>query len=220
MQFSPTDFVLATACQDRAVRFWDLETFSLLDSCGPVADAATACCFAADGASLLAAHEDGLKEYSYEPADVAAYGSAAWGSVADLAQWGDATAAACMRGPAVVIWCLERADDGAQPTGSHPGHAQAAPCSQHAGSGAGERASNGKAAAPPCASQASPDDHNAAAHVPGLGAVERGVDSRRAGAALGGAGKSALAEPAPAERHIDVGAEAVQARSCCTIFLH
>ena len=204
VHFSPIDFVLATACQDSVVRFWDLETFSVLDSCGPEANAATACCFLPDGSSLLAAHEDGLRAYSFEPAGVTTYASAPLGCAADMAVWDDSAVAACLQGAVVSVWSLPGADDARPSAGAPSSDPQAPSLSPSVHSGAGARVSTG-CAAPPVAPAAAPPPETCAnncaapAHVPGVGVVERG-----AGHAVSAAGEDGTSRSsAPAERQLD-----------------
>jgi hypothetical protein len=105
--FNPCEFVLATTCKDRSVRFWDLETFLVLDTIGPEATAAHSCYFVGDGSTLLAAYQDSLKQYAYDPAATVKHIDVQWGHVVDLAMWNNNAVAASLNGPTVSVWCLE-----------------------------------------------------------------------------------------------------------------
>lgn len=37
LEYHPSEFMLATSSADRTVKFWDLETFELVDTAGPEA---------------------------------------------------------------------------------------------------------------------------------------------------------------------------------------
>jgi hypothetical protein len=107
LQFNPCEFVLATTCKDRCVRFWDLETFLVLDTLGPEATAARSCYFVPDGSTLLAAYQDSLKQYAYDPVATMKHIDVQWGHVVDLAIWNTSAVAASLNGPTVSVWCLE-----------------------------------------------------------------------------------------------------------------
>jgi hypothetical protein len=104
LQFNPAEFILASACKDRCVRFWGLNDFDLVDTCGPEATAAKAACFTRDGSSLLAAYQDFLKVYTHEPAQTLGHVDAAFGHVADMAVLGSQVVACSINGASVGIW--------------------------------------------------------------------------------------------------------------------
>jgi katanin p80 WD40 repeat-containing subunit B1 len=85
VQFNPCDMVLATAATDRTTKFWDLDTFEVIDTCGPETSGARALCFPPDGKSLLAAFPDGLRVYGSEPACTHDYVDVGWTKVVDVA---------------------------------------------------------------------------------------------------------------------------------------
>jgi WD40 repeat protein len=104
IQFSPTEFILATACKDRTIRFWDLDDFENFDTCGPEATSAHATCFRSDGAAVLAAYQDSLKTYTYDPAGMLQQSEAQWGHVADMTVVDERLVACSLNGPTVSVW--------------------------------------------------------------------------------------------------------------------
>eukprot|EP00873_Tetraselmis_striata_P015285 jgi/Tetstr1/435549/TSEL_024453.t1 len=84
LEFHPNEFLLGSSSMDRSIKFWDLETFDLVDTAGPDALPARAIHFTPDGSHLLAAQQDGLRVYSWEPAQQHDWVDAAWTKVADM----------------------------------------------------------------------------------------------------------------------------------------
>lgn len=117
LEFHPNEFLLGSSSMDRSIKFWDLETFDLVDTAGPDALPARAIHFTPDGSHLLAAQQvgailpyepplllydfmcqvryrwlliepqnacaqDGLRVYSWEPAQQHDWVDAAWTKVA------------------------------------------------------------------------------------------------------------------------------------------
>lgn len=91
LAFHPSDLILATAGQDGAVKFWDLETFETISATDRDVAAVRCIRFQKDGAALLAGCDDFLRVYGWEPAacfDVIPVG---WGRVGDMAVTGNST---------------------------------------------------------------------------------------------------------------------------------
>jgi katanin p80 WD40 repeat-containing subunit B1 len=55
LEFSPTEYVLASSARDRVVRLWDLENFSLIGQTTPEATPVRNICFYKDGRFLFSA---------------------------------------------------------------------------------------------------------------------------------------------------------------------
>jgi katanin p80 WD40 repeat-containing subunit B1 len=57
LEFHPNEFLLGTSSMDRSIKFWDLDTFELVDTAGPDALPARALRFTPDGTHMLAAQQ-------------------------------------------------------------------------------------------------------------------------------------------------------------------
>lgn len=55
VEFSPTEYLMATSSRDKLVRFWDLETFACIDQTTPEATPVRNICFYNDGRTIFSA---------------------------------------------------------------------------------------------------------------------------------------------------------------------
>lgn len=104
MQFNPAEYLLATSSKDACVRFWDLQSFKLVDQCEAAQEAASAVCFDEAGQQLVAAYPDGVKVHEYEPAATKHAASASLGDVRVLATDGNIATICAARGNGINIW--------------------------------------------------------------------------------------------------------------------
>jgi hypothetical protein len=107
--FNPVECILATACKDRLVRFWDLDSFDSFDACGPEATAAHSMAFAPDGQSLYVAYQDSLRKYGFEPSSTLEYREVAWGQVHDIMVTKTNVVSCSISGPTISVWAVETA---------------------------------------------------------------------------------------------------------------
>lgn len=107
MQFSPTEFIIATTCKDRTVRFWDLEDFGNFDTCNVEATAANCSCFQEDGELLFAAYQDSLKSYSHDPVVATNVAEAHWGTVADMTAVNSRLVTCALNTATVSLWLTD-----------------------------------------------------------------------------------------------------------------
>ncbi|KAL0021600.1 hypothetical protein WJX79_002836 [Trebouxia sp. C0005] len=84
LEFHPSEFVLATSSADRTVKWWDLQTSELIDTAGPEVTGVRGIAFPAHGDCLLAATQDGLKVWAYEPVRRLDSVDISWAKVRDM----------------------------------------------------------------------------------------------------------------------------------------
>ncbi|DBA75342.1 TPA: hypothetical protein ACH3X1_010611 [Trebouxia sp. C0004] len=84
LEFHPSEFLLATSSADRTVKWWDLETSELIDTAGPEVTGVRGIAFPANGDCLLAAMQDGLKVWAYEPVSCLDTVDIPWAKVRDM----------------------------------------------------------------------------------------------------------------------------------------
>ncbi|EFJ44875.1 microtubule severing protein katanin p80 subunit [Volvox carteri f. nagariensis] len=84
LEFSPTEYLLATSARDKVVRFWDLETFTNFEQTAPEATPVRNIAFHSDGKYIFSAVQDGCKVWSVEPAVQHDYVDVPWYRVSDL----------------------------------------------------------------------------------------------------------------------------------------
>ncbi|GIL43588.1 hypothetical protein Vafri_1283, partial [Volvox africanus] len=84
LEFSPTEYLLATSARDKVVRFWDLETFTNIEQTTPEATPVRNIAFHSDGRYIFSAVQDGCKVWSVEPAEQYDYVDVPWYRVSDL----------------------------------------------------------------------------------------------------------------------------------------
>lgn len=122
VQFNPAELVLATACKDRTIRLWDLDSFEAFDKCGPDTSSATAVGFNPDGQSLFAAFPDSYRMYSLEPATSVHHRLMGWAPVTDLMVSNSSVICCSLSGAAVTVW----AGDAQKPAAPAPSEPRAA----------------------------------------------------------------------------------------------
>lgn len=104
VQLSPTELVLATACKDRQIRLWDLDTFETFDKSSPDTASATAMAFHPDGQSLFAAFPDSFRQYSLEPVTPVHHKLMAWNPATDLMVTSTSVICCSLSGTSATIW--------------------------------------------------------------------------------------------------------------------
>mmetsp|Transcript_30519 Transcript_30519/g.58761 ORF Transcript_30519/g.58761 Transcript_30519/m.58761 type:complete len:832 (-) Transcript_30519:112-2607(-) len=129
MEFHPTEFLLATGSQDRTCKLWDLEKFELV---GNMVDstAIQAVAFSSDGAHVIAATQDHVKAFGWEPSRCVDYVDVGWSRVGDLAVHENKLLGCAMHQTLVSVWVVDltRTPGELQPGQYHdPGRAEALP---------------------------------------------------------------------------------------------
>eukprot|EP00658_Telonema_sp_P-2_P005482 TRINITY_DN12047_c0_g1_i1.p1 TRINITY_DN12047_c0_g1~~TRINITY_DN12047_c0_g1_i1.p1 ORF type:complete len:670 (+),score=113.01 TRINITY_DN12047_c0_g1_i1:73-2082(+) len=107
LDFHPTEYMLSTASTDRTVKFWDLETFSLISSADQHTTPVRSMTFAPDGSALLAAAQDALKVWGWEPVRIHDHIDVAWNQVSDIQIVDDQLVGCGFNQGFVSVWIAE-----------------------------------------------------------------------------------------------------------------
>lgn len=128
VNFSPTELVLATACKDRTIRLWDLDSFEAFDQCGPETTSATALGYTSDGGSLFAAFPDSFRQYSLEPAACVQSRLMSWSPATDLMVSTSSIICCSLAGTSVAVWAGDTQSQAQEQKSSPPA---SSPLRQH-----------------------------------------------------------------------------------------
>jgi katanin p80 WD40 repeat-containing subunit B1 len=74
----------STGSSDRTIKFWDLETFTLVSSADQQTTPIKAMTFTPDGSALLAGSQDALKVWGWEPVQCHDHMDVGWNKLADM----------------------------------------------------------------------------------------------------------------------------------------
>ena len=80
----PTEFLMASASQDRTLRLWDLESFEQVCCTPPESGQVRRVLFSEDGSALLSGAEESLKVWGWEPVRCFEQAEVRWSRLADM----------------------------------------------------------------------------------------------------------------------------------------
>lgn len=85
LEYHPFEFLLATSSRDKVIKLWDLETFTCVEQTAPEAAVVRNIAFHKGGKYIFSVLQDGMRVWSWEPAQQHDYVDVPWYRVADLA---------------------------------------------------------------------------------------------------------------------------------------